>query len=262
MGSSAGSTTAVGGPAPDTSRHDALSARTRASLERISHERSWRDGDVLLHAGIVPRWVIGLQEGRLRVSRIRSNGIEDLRKGTRPGGTLGLVAVVAQRPFPFSVTAAGPCTTRLYDAKQLLALMRSDGDVALDLARILALRAAELEEATLDDRDESLLERVHAALLRLHALGAGRPVSEGFALRVSQYDLACMVGSSRQYVNLQLRHLQEVGVVRLGYRSIVLLQGSRGDQESVPGFPPKKSRSRLSSGHPPAAISKKLNDGS
>ena len=66
--------------------------------------------------------------------RAHDNGVEDLRKGTRPGGTLGLVSVVAQRPFPFSVTAAGPCTTRLYDAQQLLALMHSDGEVALDLA--------------------------------------------------------------------------------------------------------------------------------
>ncbi|GAA4353750.1 hypothetical protein GCM10023165_44290 [Variovorax defluvii] len=217
----------------------ALGPRTRACLERISHERKWHDGDVLLHAGDVPRWVIGLQEGRLRVSRVRPNGVEDLRKGARPGGTLGLVSVVAQRPFPFSVTATGPCTTRLYDAQQLLALMHSDGEVALDLARILALRAAELEEATMDDRDESLLERVQAALLRLHALGAGRPVLGGFALRVSQYDLACMVGSSRQYVNLQLRHLQELGMVRLGYRSIVLLQPPVDNPQSTQGFPLK-----------------------
>ncbi len=194
---------------------------------------------MLLHAGDVPRWVIGLQEGRLRVSRIRPNGVEDLRKGTQPGGTLGLVSVVAQRPFPFSVTAAGPCSTRLYDAKKLLALMSSDGDVALDLARSLALRAAELEESTLDDRDETLVDRVHAALLRLHALGAGRPVVGGFALRVSQYDLACMVGSSRQYVNLQLRHLQEEGVVRLGYRSIVLIRPSAEESPTSSGFPPK-----------------------
>jgi CRP/FNR family cyclic AMP-dependent transcriptional regulator len=237
--SSANRPAGTGGPAADTARPDVLSARTRACLERICHERKWRDGDVLLRAGDVPSWVIGLLEGRLRVSRIRPNGVEDLRKGTRPGGTLGLVSVVAQRPFPFSVTAAGPCTTRLYDAQQLLVLMHSDGEVALDLARALALRAAELEEATMDDRDESLLERVHAALLRLHALGAGRPVVGGFALRVSQYDLACMVGSSRQYVNLQLRHLQEVGMVRLGYRSIVLLQTTADNRQAPPAFPRK-----------------------
>ena len=106
--------------------------------------------------------------------------------------------------------------------------MRADGEVALDLARSLALWATELEEASLDDRDDSLLERVQAVLMRLHSLGAGRPVSDGFSLRVSQYDIACMVGSSRQYVNLQLRRLQEMGVVRLGYRSVVMLKP--GDQ--------------------------------
>lgn len=239
MERNAGDNLAAAVRAPEATRTDTLSARTRACMERLSSVRRWNDGDVLLRAGDVPRWVIGLQEGRLRVSRVRLNGVEDLRKGARPGGSLGLVAVVAQRPFPFSVTAAGPCMTRLYDAQQLLALMRSDGEVALDLARTLALRAADLEEATLDDRDESLLERVHTTLLRLHAQGAGRAVPGGFALRVSQYDLACMVGSSRQYVNLQLRHLQEDGVVRLGYRSILLVQPPADDRRTTPGFPPR-----------------------
>lgn len=202
----------------------ALSARTRERLAGISRERIWEDGDVLLRAGEEARWIIGLEQGLLRVARTRLNGTEDLRKGVRPGGTLGLVSVVAQRPFQFFVTASGPCRTRLYDAQKVLALMHDDGEVALDLARSLAHWAAELEEAALEDRDENLFERIHAVLLRPHMLGAGRPVIDGFSLRVSQYDLACMVGSSRQYVNLQLRRMQELGVVRLGYRSIILLQ--------------------------------------
>ena len=179
---------------------------------------------MVLHAGQIARWVVGLEQGRLRVSRMRPDGVEDLRQGVRPGGMLGLVSVVAERPFPFSVTAAGSCRTRLYDPEKLLALMRADADVGVDLARSLAMRVAELEDATMERRGESLLDRVQAALLRLHSLGADTPVPDGFSLRVSQYDLACMVGSSRQYVNLQLRRLEEIGFVRLGYRTIVLLQ--------------------------------------
>jgi CRP-like cAMP-binding protein len=200
-----------------------LSARTRESLARISYVRTWKDGETMLHAGQIARWIIGLERGRLRVSRIRPDGREDLRPGVRPGGMLGLVSVIAQRPFAFSVAAAGTCSTRLFDSQRLLALMRADAEVALDLARSLAVRASELEDAALDVRGETLLERVQAVLLRLHALGADTPVADGFSLRVSQYDLACMVGSSRQYVNLQLRRLEEMGFLRLGYRSIVLL---------------------------------------
>lgn len=212
----------------------ALTARTRERLAAISHVRSWNDGDVLLLAGSVARWIIGLEEGRLRVARIRPNGVEELRKGVRPGGTLGLVSVVAQRPFPFSVTAAGPCRTRLYAAEQVIALMRADGEVALDLARSLAFWAAELEDASLEHRNESLYERVHAVLQRLHAQGAGRAVDDGFLLRVSQYDLACMVGSSRPYVNLQLRRMEEGGLVRLGYRSITLLETGAAQSRTAP----------------------------
>jgi CRP-like cAMP-binding protein len=43
-------------------------------------------------------------------------------------------------------------------------------------------------------------------------------------LSVSQSDLAQAASASRQRVNQQLRHFQEEGLIRLGYRNIVLLR--------------------------------------
>jgi CRP-like cAMP-binding protein len=49
-------------------------------------------------------------------------------------------------------------------------------------------------------------------------------VPDGVMLRVSQSDLAQAASASRQRVNQQLQHLQEQGLIRLGYRNIVLLR--------------------------------------
>jgi CRP-like cAMP-binding protein len=49
-------------------------------------------------------------------------------------------------------------------------------------------------------------------------------VPEGLQLHVSQGDLAQAAMASRQRVNQQLRRFQEKGLIRLGYRNIVLLR--------------------------------------
>jgi len=50
------------------------------------------------------------------------------------------------------------------------------------------------------------------------------PVADGVMLRVNQSDLAQATSASRQRVNQQLQKLQEQGMIRLGYRYIVLLR--------------------------------------
>jgi CRP-like cAMP-binding protein len=52
-------------------------------------------------------------------------------------------------------------------------------------------------------------------------------VADGVQLRVSQSDLAQAAMASRQRVNQQLRHFQDKGLIRLGYRNIVLLRPAR-----------------------------------
>jgi CRP-like cAMP-binding protein len=69
----------------------------------------------------------------------------------------------------------------------------------------------------------SLEQRVWAALERIAKFNSVT-VPDGVMLRVSQSDLAQAASASRQRVNQQLRHFQEQGLIRLGYRNIVLLR--------------------------------------
>lgn len=199
-----------------------LSSSAQQRLDCLGVERSWKQGEVLLHGGETPRVVVELKEGLVRAARVTTEGLEVLRRGVRPGGLLGLIAVVANRPFPYTVTAVSDCHARVYDSNQLLALMRSDGEFAFELAATIARWGQDCEDAAIESRHQPLVERVHEVLVRLRRLGAGRLVPGGFQLRVTQYDLACMVGTSRPYLNQQLHDLQDQGVVQLGYRTIVL----------------------------------------
>jgi CRP-like cAMP-binding protein len=77
---------------------------------------------------------------------------------------------------------------------------------------------------TLADQGMHTLEqRVWATLERIAKFNSVQ-VSDGVQLRVSQSDLAQATMASRQRVNQQLQRFQDKGLIRLGYRNIVLLR--------------------------------------
>lgn len=163
--------------------------------------------------------------GRIRLSRTSIHGSESLRRWIGAGELLGLAFVIGACPFDFSVTADGPCRTTHFPAAQLRELMRSDGELALELAELLARRILEFSDVVIEESGEPLGLRLYYTLVRLCKINEGIRRVDGQELRISQSDLASMVGSSRQYVNPLLRRMQDQGLIRIGYRHIVLLDG-------------------------------------
>lgn len=103
-----------------------------------------------------------------------------------------------------------------------MALIRQDGELAVDLLRILGLRINQLFDTLATQGLPSLEKRVWATLERIARLNSLQ-VPEGVQFFVSQSDLAQAVMASRQRVNQQMRRFQDKGLVRLGYRNILLL---------------------------------------
>jgi len=204
---------------------DRLSPRTRQALASIAYTRSWRDGEVIHVAGEMASSALVCDAGRIRLSRISIHGSESLRRWIGAGELLGLAFVIGACPFDFNITADGPCRTTHFPAAPLRELMRSDGHLALELAEFLARRILELSDVVVEEAGEPLGLRLYYTLVRLCKVNEGVRRADGHELRISQSDLASMVGSSRQYVNPLLRRMQDYGLIRIGHRSVVLLDG-------------------------------------
>ena len=78
-----------------------------------------------------------------------------------------------------------------------------------------------------------------ARRLLAHGLAVSQDLSRPeVELRISQADLARMLGASRSKVNEELRRLQDAGLIRIGYGRIYLLQ-EQGLSEIAGGWVPK-----------------------
>jgi len=205
--------------------NSALTARSAKALHSVGVLRSWNEGQVVLSRGQATSTALLLVKGRLRVSVTTPEGEEQLLRWMLPGEISGLSSVFAETTYPADLVAVGPTQVLHIERNRLVDLITRDPAVAVDLLRILGLRINQLFDTLADQGIHSLEQRVWATLERIAKFNSVT-VPDGVMLRVSQSDLAQAASASRQRVNQQLRHFQDQGLIRLGYRNIVLLRPS------------------------------------
>jgi len=203
--------------------NSALTARSAKALHSVGVLRHWTEGQVVLSRGQSTSTALLLVKGRLRVSVTTPEGEEQLLRWMLPGEISGLSSVFAETTYPADLVAVGATQVLHIERARLIDLISHDPAVAVDLLRILGLRINQLFDTLADQGMHSLEQRVWAALERIAKFNSVA-VPDGVMLRVSQSDLAQAVMASRQRVNQQLQHFQDKGLVRLGYRNIVLLR--------------------------------------
>jgi CRP-like cAMP-binding protein len=208
---------------PTWAENSALTYRSKEALLRIGVIRHWQSGQVVLSRGQSLSVALLLIEGRLRVSLTTAEGEEQLLRWMLPGEISGLSSVFAETTYPADLVAAVPSQVLQIERAKLMDLIGQDGTVAVDLLRILGLRINQLFDTLADQGMPTLEKRVWATLERIARFNSVQ-VPEGVQLRVSQSDLAQAAMASRQRVNQQLRLFQDRGLIRLGYRNIVILR--------------------------------------
>lgn len=201
----------------------ALTPRSAQALHNVGVLRNWNDGHVVLSRGQSTATALLLVKGRLRVSVTTPDGEEQLLRWMLPGEISGLSSVFAETTYPADLVSVGTSQVLHIERTRLIDLIGRDPIVAVDLLRILGLRINQLFDTLADQGMHSLEQRVWATLERIAKFNSTK-VADGVMLRVSQSDLAQAASASRQRVNQQLRHFQEQGLIRLGYRNIVLLR--------------------------------------
>ncbi|WP_090139664.1 Crp/Fnr family transcriptional regulator [Limnohabitans sp. DM1] len=205
--------------------NSALTPRSTQALHSVGVLRTWTDGQVLLSRGQPTSAAWMVVSGRVRISVITPEGEEQLLRWMLPGEIAGLSSVFAEATNPADLVSHGLTQVLHIERARLIELIGRDPVVALDLLRILGLRINQLFDTLADQGMHSLEQRVWAALERIAKFNSVK-VADGVMLRVSQSDLAQAASASRQRVNQQLRHFQDQGLIRLGYRNIVMLRQS------------------------------------
>lgn len=190
--------------------------------------RTYRRGQTVTRAGSRVDGLYGLLEGRLLVIRPVANNIEDLIHVAEPGFWIGEYSLLTDDVAMVSTIAS--------TASRMVILPRPAFDAMIDeepgwfrpFARLALQRYGLLLRQLADTRTLPPEARLRARLADIIDLRRHERFSRGpIVLRLSQEELARIVGVSRQTLNALLADMRAAGLIELGFRSLKIADPDR-----------------------------------
>ncbi len=185
--------------------------------------RWYEHGDIVVRQGQPAGSLRLILSGAVRLSAVTPGGREVVVGLLGAGEMFGESALLGDVPSPVEVRAIGGASVAALPLGALRAVVRTSPATAEELLRLVASRlhqtSAALEEALAHDVPTRISLRLRE-LARTH--GSACPAGVQLPPRLTQEELARMVGATRESVNRTLSALSARGLIRLEHRRYVL----------------------------------------
>lgn len=187
-------------------------------LESEVLERSFTRGEILFLAGEPCRGLYVVKSGRVRIFKSSPKGREQVLLIANQGDSFNDVPVFDGGPNPASASALEPSVVYIILKESLLALV-ADCPAAQAVIRMFATRLRYLTTVVEDFSFLSVVNRLAKMLLDLAtAEGDLVPIP-----RLTQDEMAAMVGSVRDVIGRALKTLERTGAIKIeGQRILVV----------------------------------------
>jgi CRP-like cAMP-binding protein len=198
-----------------------LDEESRRSLARCALLREVAPGATVFAQGDAADALYVVVSGELRVVVASPGGDEATIALIRPGEACGELGLIDGQPRSASVVASQPAKLLSVRRNDFIDWLRPRPDAALALLETLSIRIRRVNETLADFAFLDLPQRLAKRLVEL-ARAAG---PEGL-VRVTQSELASMLGVSRESVNKELNALAREGSIELGRGSVRVIDAS------------------------------------
>lgn len=188
------------------------------SVEGFFFERTAQRDEFILDEGEPGEALYFLVSGAVREVKTSAEGKEQVLRIIRPGESFNDVPVFDGGPNLASAVAMGPVLLYGLSKADVAIILHHHPHVAANVIRVLAERVRHFASLVEDLSFRSVISRVAKLLLEYAENGSGteRP-------RLTQQEMAAMVGTAREVVGRSLRALEEKGALRIDRHRIVLV---------------------------------------
>ncbi len=191
--------------------------------------RRYDSGEVVFHQQDIGEGLYLIARGGVRVFLASASGQEVTLARFAPGEFFGELAVIDEEPRSATAVAFESTELLILHREEFLAYLKIRPEAAIFCLRVLARRLRSTDEHLGDLAFLGLPGRLAKTLLDLGA-DHGTTVADGairVGLRLTQTELASMVGGSRPTVNQLLQRFRRLGWLRTEERCLVIVQPDR-----------------------------------
>lgn len=199
-----------------------------SGLARITTTRRIANGQTLFQQGDEGDALYAVIDGLIRISVVGRAGKALTLALLEPGDLFGEIALLDGLSRTAAAEAAADCTLLVIERATFLDLLGRDGRLARHIIELLCDRLRDNTDRLSEFAFLDLSARL-AGLLQSLSIAHGRDVGPGVRIdiKLSQTDLAEMLGVSREAVNKQLKSWSAVGLLRVDRGYITVLDKPR-----------------------------------
>lgn len=185
-----------------TSRAASLLGCCRGSeLEQLSATKScftYKKGQLIFHEGGKPSGLYCINEGKVKIAKLGSDGKEQIVRLAKPGDVIGYRALMADSNYSASAVPLEDAVVCFIPRSQFLDLINHNVNFANALMKLLSNALGEAEERMVQMAYKPVRERLAEALLLLQKTYQQREGEDKFTISISREDLASIVGTAKE----------------------------------------------------------------
>ena len=202
---------------------DGLDREERERVLAIGEHQMFEVDQPLFRQGEPHRGIFLIESGRVRSFYVAPTGREVTLAYWFPGNFVGAPEIFGGAPYMWGSSAAQRSTTIFLPGSELRRLALSSATIAVALLDALTFKARCYSAMAQMLGTRSATERLESLLVFLATVyGLREDKSIVVAASFTHAELANLIGSTRQWVTVQLARLQERGVVRYNRGLIII----------------------------------------
>jgi CRP/FNR family transcriptional regulator len=186
------------------------------SVRKYVFEKKADRGETLAFEGEPSDVLYFVYTGVVKAFKTSADGKEQIFRIVRPGESFNDVPVLGGGVNLVSAEAMGAVVLNGIKKKDLETIVRERPQVALNVIQVLSRRVQELVALVEDFSFRHVTSRVAKMLLEYtdHKAGEGP--------RLTQQEMAAMIGTAREMVGRSLKNLESAGTIRMEHNRIVI----------------------------------------
>ena len=192
-----------------------------------------RRGEWIFVLGDSANTIYLLREGRIKMIAFAEGGHEVLHEILGPGEIFGDTSTILGIPRTTSAQALETCLVCEIYRKDLVTLLSMYPELSFQLLKSMGLRLKKAEAHLVNVVCNDVSHRVREVLIELMVKDTGDIPDRPIKIMITQQDLANLIGASRQKTWQTLKELEDGGVLRLMYRSILVIAPNRLLNEQI-----------------------------
>lgn len=220
-----------------TGRLELLNGMSPQALHRFNamvHTTKRRRGEWIFVPGDVADSIYLLQQGRMKITALSEDGHEVLHEIVGPGEVFGDTSAILGIPRTTSAQALEASLVCEIYRKDFEILLGMFPELSFQLLKSVGLRLKKAEAHLVNVICNDVSCRVREALLDLMTQESSNCSDQPIKIEITQQDLANLIGASRQKTSQALKELEDANVLRLMYRSILLIAPDKLRNGHVP----------------------------